>query len=50
MAIVAFDNTTSQADVQWSSLGPKVTPLMALSGLEGSVLTRGFIGLAKSNL
>jgi len=44
-----LDHTTSQADIQWSNLGPQATLLMAPSGLTGSVLVlHCLIGPAKA--
>jgi len=42
------DHTTSQADVQWNSLGPQATPSMPLSGPTASLLVlHSLKGLAK---
>jgi len=51
MTTVVSSDTISRADILWSSLGPKTTPLMPLSGPTGSVLAfHGLTGLVKSHM
>jgi len=38
MATATVAHTTTQADIQWSSLGSQPTPLLSLSGPTWSVL------------